>query len=101
MQLVGEITFPFAKDNVMPDKRRDGMACESLAVLVSSYLNGNTTYIIALVSKGMGGAIVEGVQDVCKMSLFFRFHWAVNFAQYSNIKSSLSYGHHLPQSRTM
>ena len=54
----------------MPDKRRDGRACESLAVLVSSYLNGNTTCIIALVSKRMGGAIVEGVQDVCKKSLF-------------------------------
>lgn len=73
MQLVGKITFPFAKDNVMPDKRRDGMACESLAVLVSSYLNGNTTCIIALVSKGMGGAVLEGVQDVCKKSLFFVF----------------------------
>lgn len=71
MQLVGKITFPFAKDNVMPDKRRDGRACESLAVLVSSYLNGNTTYIIALVSKGMGGAIVEGVQDVCKSVMVY------------------------------
>ena len=57
----------------MPDKKRDGMACESLAVLVSSCLNGNTTCIIALVSKGMGGAIVEGVQDVCKMSVFYLF----------------------------
>lgn len=75
MQLVGKITFPFAKDNVMPDKRRDGMACESLAVLVSSYLNGNITCNNALVSKGMGGTIVDGVQDVCKNEYIFCFYY--------------------------